>query len=154
MIMHTGCLLKKVLSWFLSYFCSRSQILPFHMCFEIRILRPFHLATQIISIQNINCPKNAETHAHTWFLSYLLEVKHEIKLQILSRSNALGCFWFPKNLVSFQWKQKTLDMDVIVQCISHSWRKIEYLWKSIPHSWKSIPIIMSAHTLFAFSRAF
>ena len=30
------------------------------MCFGIRILSPFHLANQIISIQNPNCPKNAK----------------------------------------------------------------------------------------------
>ena len=44
---------------FLSYFCSRSRILLFHMCFAIRILSSFHLATQIVSIQNLNYPKNA-----------------------------------------------------------------------------------------------
>ena len=38
-------------------FCSRSRILPSHMCFGIRILGPFLLATQIISVQNLNCPK-------------------------------------------------------------------------------------------------
>ena len=56
---------KRYFSDFLSYFSSRGRILLFHVCFGIRILRPFHLVTQIISIQNINCPKNAETHAHT-----------------------------------------------------------------------------------------
>ena len=29
------------------------------MCYGIRISSPFHLATQIVSIQNLNCPKNA-----------------------------------------------------------------------------------------------
>ena len=52
----TGCLQKKVLLRFLSYFCSRSRILLFHMCFGIRISSPFHLTTQIMSIQNLNCP--------------------------------------------------------------------------------------------------
>ena len=46
-----------VLFRFLSYFCFRSRILLFHMCFGIRISRCFHLATQIISIQNPNFPK-------------------------------------------------------------------------------------------------
>ena len=40
------------------FFCS-SKI--FHMCFVIRISCPFHLATQIISIQNPNCPNNAKS---------------------------------------------------------------------------------------------
>ena len=53
--------LKKVLSWCYSCFCSRSQILLFQMCFGIRILSPFHIATQTMPIQNINCPKNACT---------------------------------------------------------------------------------------------
>ena len=44
----------------MSNFCSRSLILLFHMCFGIRILSPFHLATQIVSIQNLHCPKNAK----------------------------------------------------------------------------------------------
>ena len=30
------------------------------MCFGIRISSPFHLATQIVSIQNLNCLKNAK----------------------------------------------------------------------------------------------
>ena len=30
------------------------------MCYGIRISSPFHLATQIISIQNPNCPKNGK----------------------------------------------------------------------------------------------
>ena len=44
------------------FFCSRSQILLFCMCFGVRILSPVHLATQIISIQNPNCPKNEKLH--------------------------------------------------------------------------------------------
>ena len=38
------------------------------MCFGIRILSPFHLTTQIVSIQNLNWPRNAGTHAQSWFL--------------------------------------------------------------------------------------
>ena len=30
---------------------------------------------QIVAIQNLNCPKNAKTHAQTWFLSPLYQVK-------------------------------------------------------------------------------
>ena len=44
---------------FLSYFSSRGRILLFHMCLGIRILSPFHLAIQKVSIQNLNRPKNA-----------------------------------------------------------------------------------------------
>ena len=44
---------------FLSYFSSRCRISLFHMCFGIRISSPFHLAIQKVSIQNLNCPKNA-----------------------------------------------------------------------------------------------
>ena len=52
----------------MSYFCSRSWILFFHMCFGIRISIPIHLATQIVSFQNLNYPKNAKNVAKTWFL--------------------------------------------------------------------------------------
>ena len=39
------------------------------MCFGIRILGPFHVATQIISFQNLNCPKMwHKTRVRTWFL--------------------------------------------------------------------------------------
>ena len=50
---------KRYFCDFLSYFSSRGWILVFHMCFGIRILSPFHLAIQKVSIQNLNCPKNA-----------------------------------------------------------------------------------------------
>ena len=50
-------------------FCCGSQILLFHMCFGIRILSPFHLATQIIYIQNLNCSKMQKTHVQTRFLN-------------------------------------------------------------------------------------
>ena len=40
-------------------------ILLFRMCCGIRILSPFLPATQFISIKNLNCPKNAESHAQT-----------------------------------------------------------------------------------------
>ena len=47
---HTGLKLKSIPQvWFLLY----------HMCFGIRISSPFHLATQTISIHNLNCPENA-----------------------------------------------------------------------------------------------
>ena len=51
---------KRYFCDFLSYFSSRGRILLFHMCFGIRILSPFHLAIQKVSIQNLNCPKNAK----------------------------------------------------------------------------------------------
>ena len=51
---------KRYFSDLLSYFSSRGRILLFHMCFGIRILSPFHLAIQKVSIQNLNCPKNAK----------------------------------------------------------------------------------------------
>ena len=50
---------KRYFSDFLSYFSSKGRILLFHMCFGIRISSPFHLAIQKVSIQNLNCPKNA-----------------------------------------------------------------------------------------------
>ena len=62
---------KKVLQCFLSYFCSRSLIPLFHMCFGIRILSPFHPATWGIHIQNIKCPKTTQNHAWTTILPCL-----------------------------------------------------------------------------------
>ena len=50
---------KRYFSDFLSYFSSRGRILPFHMCFGIRFSSLFHQAIQKVSIQNLNCPKNA-----------------------------------------------------------------------------------------------
>ena len=50
---------KRYILDFLSYFSSIGRILLFHMCFGIRISSPFHLAIQKVSIQNLNCPKNA-----------------------------------------------------------------------------------------------
>ena len=43
-----------------NYIC---PIILFHMCFEIRILSPFHLNTLNIPIQNINCPTK---HQNAW----------------------------------------------------------------------------------------
>ena len=120
------------------------------MCYGIRMLRWFHLVTQIIFIQNLNYSENAKMHVPTLFLYQLLKVKFELWLQILSHFHALGCFRFPKNLwffrVNIKYKWHTLDMDV--WCIPHSWKKITQLWKNIPHSWKSIKKIMSAHAFF------
>ena len=65
---------KRYFCDFLSYFSSRGRILLFHMCFGIRILSPFHLAIQKVSIQNLNVLK---THVRTRFLSLLYEVKIE-----------------------------------------------------------------------------
>ena len=62
---------KRYFSDFLSYFSSRGWILLFHMCFGIRILSPFHLAIQKVSIQNINCPKNAKNACADMILSLL-----------------------------------------------------------------------------------
>ena len=46
-----GCIKKrKVVQRFSPNFCCGSQILLFHMCFGIRILSTFYLATQIVSI--------------------------------------------------------------------------------------------------------
>ena len=59
----------------MSNFCSRSRILLFYMCFGIRISSPFHLATQIVSIRNLKCPKNAKNKCTDMILSPLYEVK-------------------------------------------------------------------------------
>ena len=40
------------------------------MCYGIRISSPFHLATQIVSIQNLDCPKNAENACAALFLEW------------------------------------------------------------------------------------
>ena len=44
------------------------------MCYGIRILSTFHLATQIICIQNLICPKNAKK---TMFGHYFWNALHE-----------------------------------------------------------------------------
>ena len=58
-ILLQGVSKKRYFCDFLSYFSSRGRILLFYMCFRIRISIPFHLAIQKVSIQNLNCPKNA-----------------------------------------------------------------------------------------------
>ena len=45
---------------FVFYFCSRSRILLFHMCFRFRILSPFHWDIQTMPTLNLNCLKNAK----------------------------------------------------------------------------------------------
>ena len=44
----------------MSYFCYRSRIWLFHVCFGYWISSPFHLDTLNIPIQNIKSPKNAK----------------------------------------------------------------------------------------------
>ena len=63
------------------------------MCFGIRILSPFHLATQIISFQNIKCAKNADNAAKTWFL---IRKFCSAKTSLSSYCSFLTCFFFNK----------------------------------------------------------
>ena len=56
---YTGCTKKNATQRLVSYFCSRSRILLFHVCFRIRILSLFHLDTETMPILNLNCLKNA-----------------------------------------------------------------------------------------------
>ena len=73
-IIYRVSLKKRYFLDFLSYFSSRGRILLFLMCFRIRISSPFHIAIQKISIQYLNCPKNACADI---ILSLLYEVKIE-----------------------------------------------------------------------------
>ena len=58
-----------------SHFCSRTLILLVYMCFGIRIMSPMHLATQIISMHNPNCPKNEKKHRTNMILGMLFQVE-------------------------------------------------------------------------------
>ena len=123
------------------------------MWFGIRIFSPFHLATQIISIQNINCPKNAKTHAWTWFLSQLSEVKLELQTLSCTLIHLIALCLDSQNIIGFsELTSNENSRRWIWMCnafhINGRQLHIYHLWKSIPHSWKSIPKIMSAHAFF------
>ena len=62
----TGCTKKNVSQRFVSYSCSRRQILLFHICFRIIILSSFHLDIQTMPILNLKCLKNVKKHARTY----------------------------------------------------------------------------------------
>ena len=61
------------------------------MFFRIRISSPFHLATNYIHSESKLPKKRKKTHAQTWFLSQLLEVKLELcRLFILDVNNTVA----------------------------------------------------------------
>ena len=99
------------------------------MCFGIRFSSPFHSATQIISIQNLNCLNNAKTNAWTWSLSQHLEVIKawawapnfaKFAVQTLSRFHAPGRFKFPKGNWLFRVYIFMKMADVGYGCVMHS----------------------------------
>ena len=99
------------------------------MCFGIRFSSPFHSATQIISIQNLNCLNNAKTNAWTWSLSQHLEVIKawawapnfaKFAVQTLSRFHAPGRFKFPKDNWLFRVYIFMKMADVGYGCVMHS----------------------------------
>ena len=103
----------------------------FHMCFGM--LSPFHSATQITSIQNHNCSKNAKTlHLVTLSLNSQIIIGFS---ELTSNENSRRWIWMCD---AFHINGRQLH--------------IYHLWKSIPHSWKSIPKIMSAHAFFCVFR--
>ena len=86
---------KRYFSDFLSYFSSRGRIVLFHMCFGIRILSPFQLAIQKVSIQNLNCPKNAKNACADMIFIPAQSSLHKAGIKILSSHAFLGQlrFW-------------------------------------------------------------
>ena len=81
---------KGTLIDFLSHFSSRGWILLVHMCFRIRILSPFHLAIQKVSIQNLNCPKNAKNACADMILIPAQSSLHKAGIKIMSAHTFLG----------------------------------------------------------------
>ena len=110
---------------FLSYFSSRGRILLFHMCFGIRISSPFHLAIQKVSIQNLNCPKNAcadmifipALRSEDWagikimsahaFLAFLGQLRFWMDTFWIARWNGLKIL-IPKHM----WKSKIRPLEL------------------------------------------
>ena len=110
---------------FLSYFSSRGRILLFHMCFRIRISIPFHLAIQKVSIQNLNCPKNAcagmifipALRSEDWagikimsahaFLAFLGQLRFWMDTFWIARWNGLKIL-IPKHM----WKSKIRPLEL------------------------------------------
>ena len=115
--------LKKVLSWFLSHFASRGTILLFHMCFGIRISSLFHPATQMIPIQNLNCPKNAKNDARTWFYKRVFCKYGGSSMKMESSSMNMECssknvesILYPMSAIFIKcllWKNNVLGSEVI-----------------------------------------
>ena len=116
---------KRYFSDFLSYFSSRGRILLFHMCFGIRISSPFHLAIQKVSIQNLNCPKNAcadmifipALRSEDWagikimsahaFLAFLGQLRFWMDTFWIARWNGLKIL-IPKHM----WKSKIRPLEL------------------------------------------
>ena len=116
---------KRYFSGFLFYFSSRGQILLFHMCFGIRISSPFHLAIQRVSIQNLNCPKNAcadmifipALRSEDWagikimsahvFLAFLGQLRFWMDTFWIARWNGLKIL-IPKHM----WKSKIRPLEL------------------------------------------
>ena len=110
---------------FLSYFSSIGRILLFHMCFGIRISSPFHLAIQKVSIQNLNCPKNAcadmifipALRSEDWagikimsahaFLAFLGQLRFWMDTFWIARWNGLKIL-IPKHM----WKSKIRPLEL------------------------------------------
>ena len=93
------------------------------MCFGIRISSPLHLATQMIPIQNLNCPKNAKNDARTWFYKRVFCKYGGSSMKMESSSMNMECssmnvesILYPMSAIFIKcllWKNNVLGSEVI-----------------------------------------
>ena len=147
---------KRYFSDFLSYFSSRGRILLFHMCFGIRILSPFHLAIQKVSIQNLNCPKNA---CEDMIFIPAQSSLRKAGIKIMSAHAFLGqyrfwmdTFWIarwnrleiliPKHMWKSKIRPRELKLDkkslkyLFLETPCRSLKSSIFLWRMLQYFWK------------------
>ena len=101
---------------FSCYFSSRGRILLFHMCFGIRILSPLHLAIQKVSIQNLNCPKNAKNACADMIFIPAQSSLRKAGIKIMSAHAFLGQlrFWMDTFWIA-RWNSISLRMCIVYE---------------------------------------
>ena len=108
---------KRYFSDFLSYFSSWGRILLFHMCFGIRILSPFHLAIQKVSIQNLNCPKNAKNACADMIFIPAQSSLRKAGIKIMSAHAFLGQYRFWMDTF---WIARWNGLEILIP--KHMWK--------------------------------
>jgi len=83
------------------------------MWFGIRISSPFHLATQIMSIWNPNCPKTSRASLTVRFLRYEVEKGlRAVYLKQKKRTRRHDFWWSSMNVESFSINVEFSSMNV------------------------------------------
>ena len=111
------------------------------MWFGIRISSPFHLATQIISLQNLKCAKNAknacavfpalQSEPRAVTILHIGDQKYSCTISVLKMFSVLGqmCSWitfinWKQNITFFVEKQVRKLLEILVFALQNFWLKI------------------------------